>query len=236
MAAPTPAVAVLGSLNMDLVVTVDQAPQSGQTVTGDRFFRVPGGKGANQAVAASRAGAPVTMLGSVGTDPYGAEILDLLEASGVVTDHVAQLDTPTGTRGSTPGPSCGDGVMEGEPDRTDPRDPAPRHRRRVDVGDHERHAETDRRTDSAAQTRLQPVRVGVHHGDVRSPGRPLAQSGVALPADRWSSRAAGRDPPDRTHPHLVPALLSHFSAYCPSSLRFLHRKVLLRSVAQKEKS
>ena len=88
---------MLGSLNMDLVVTVDQAPQPGQTVTGERFFLVPGGKGANQAVAASLAGAPVTMLGSVGDDLYAAQILDLLAAKGVLTDHVDRSELATGT-------------------------------------------------------------------------------------------------------------------------------------------
>lgn len=97
MAASTQPVAVLGSLNMDLVVTVARSPQAGQTVTGDRFFRVPGGKGANQAAAAGLAGAPVTMLGTVGHDAYAAEILDLLTSTGVRSDQVDHSDVPTGT-------------------------------------------------------------------------------------------------------------------------------------------
>jgi ribokinase len=88
---------VLGSMNMDLVASVDQAPTPGQTVTGHRFLQVPGGKGANQAIAASLAGADVTMLGSVGSDAYGDEILRLLATLGVGVDAVTRADEATGT-------------------------------------------------------------------------------------------------------------------------------------------
>jgi ribokinase len=90
-------IAVLGSMNMDLAVTVDHAPQSGQTVTGRRFFQVPGGKGANQAIAASQAGADVTMLGSVGDDGYGDDVVALLADKGVRTEEIVRADVPTGT-------------------------------------------------------------------------------------------------------------------------------------------
>ena len=70
----TPAVAVLGSVNMDLVAYVDEVPGGGETVTGTDFRQVPGGKGANQAVAAARAGARVAFLGAVGDDLFGAEL------------------------------------------------------------------------------------------------------------------------------------------------------------------
>lgn len=92
-----PRIAVLGSANMDLVVTVDRAPSPGETVTGRTFHTVPGGKGANQALAAARAGGEVTFLGAVGADAYGERIRAVLAGDGV---DVAALDTvsePTGT-------------------------------------------------------------------------------------------------------------------------------------------
>ena len=64
----TARVCVLGSANMDLVVFADRAPSMGETVTGDRFVTIPGGKGANQAIAAARAGGEVHMVGAVGRD------------------------------------------------------------------------------------------------------------------------------------------------------------------------
>ncbi|HSI93305.1 MAG TPA: ribokinase [Jiangellaceae bacterium] len=91
-----PRIAVLGSANMDLVVTVDRAPSLGETVTGRTFHTVPGGKGANQALAAVRAGGDVTFLGAVGDDVYGAEIRALLAGERIVT-ALATSDQPTGT-------------------------------------------------------------------------------------------------------------------------------------------
>src|SRR6266508_71987 len=64
-------VIVVGSINVDLVVTADRLPAPGETVTGGRFDRHDGGKGANQAVAASRLGAPTSFVGAVGDDAYG---------------------------------------------------------------------------------------------------------------------------------------------------------------------
>jgi ribokinase len=90
-------ITVLGSANMDLVVGVDRVPQLGETVTGTAFRTVPGGKGANQALAAARAGGEVRFAGAVGDDAYGAQIRELLVAAGV---DVSALDTaavPTGT-------------------------------------------------------------------------------------------------------------------------------------------
>ncbi|MGW7369806.1 PfkB family carbohydrate kinase, partial [Streptomyces sp. NPDC054841] len=63
-------IVVLGSTNMDLVAYVAKAPQRGETVTGREFRTVPGGKGANQAVAAARAGGDVSMIGAVGSDDF----------------------------------------------------------------------------------------------------------------------------------------------------------------------
>src|SRR5690554_8128256 len=73
------AIGVLGSANMDLVVRVDAFPIVGETVSGIDFRTVPGGKGLNQAVAASRAGADVHFVGAVGDDPHGDEIRGLLQ-------------------------------------------------------------------------------------------------------------------------------------------------------------
>lgn len=90
-------IVVLGSTNMDLVTYVAQAPKLGETVTGREFVTVPGGKGANQAVAAARAGGGVAMIGAVGCDAFGAELRHTLEASGVDTDLLRTVDGPSGT-------------------------------------------------------------------------------------------------------------------------------------------
>ncbi len=76
-------VLVFGSINTDLVTYVEKLPSPGETVTGGRFATFAGGKGANQAVAASRAGADVTMFGAVGDDSYGRERLDDLKNDGI---------------------------------------------------------------------------------------------------------------------------------------------------------
>jgi ribokinase len=90
-------IAVLGSTNMDLVAYVDKAPRRGETVTGRDFRTIPGGKGANQAIAAARAGATVSMIGAVGNDAFGTRLRSTLEHSGVTTDHLRTVEGPTGT-------------------------------------------------------------------------------------------------------------------------------------------
>ena len=90
-------VTVLGSANMDLVVLVDHAPGLGETVTGRAFQTLPGGKGANQALAAARAGGEVRFVGAVGDDPYGEQIRSLLADSGI---DVSGLVTVTGATGT----------------------------------------------------------------------------------------------------------------------------------------
>ncbi|MEV8103652.1 ribokinase [Streptomyces sp. NPDC088135] len=90
-------IAVLGSTNMDLVAYVDRAPERGETVTGRELRTVPGGKGANQAVAAARAGGEVTMIGAVGDDEYGRELRSTLEYAGVDTDLLHTAEGPSGT-------------------------------------------------------------------------------------------------------------------------------------------
>jgi ribokinase len=90
-------VTVLGSLNMDISVTVPRLPGPGQTVLGDAASFTPGGKGANQAVAAARLGADVRMVGCVGEDDFGRQLLAALRDAGVNADRVRQLkQAPTG--------------------------------------------------------------------------------------------------------------------------------------------
>jgi ribokinase len=92
-----PAIVVVGSLNLDLVVRVDRLPGPGETVSGGDVFRNPGGKGANQAVAAARLGRAVAMVGRVGDDAAGRELLASLEGDGVDTAHVRAVDgVPSG--------------------------------------------------------------------------------------------------------------------------------------------
>lgn len=91
-------VVIIGSLNADLVVRTQRHPEPGETVQGGPLSTAPGGKSANQAVAAARLGARVRMVGAVGDDPHGQMLLKSLEGHGVDTAHVASLsDTATGT-------------------------------------------------------------------------------------------------------------------------------------------
>ena len=90
-------IVVLGSTNMDLVTYVAKAPQRGETVTGREFRTVPGGKGANQAIAAARAGGNVSMIGAVGNDAFGTRLRSTLEQSGVDTDDLRTVEGPSGT-------------------------------------------------------------------------------------------------------------------------------------------
>lgn len=90
-------VTVIGSLNMDLVVRVPHLPRAAETVLGTDLMRFPGGKGANQAVAARRAGAEVRMVGAVGDDPDGAALVTALRAAGVDVSAVSTSPRSTGT-------------------------------------------------------------------------------------------------------------------------------------------
>ena len=92
-----PRVVVVGSANADMVVRVSQLPMPGETLLGSAFALVPGGKGANQAVAAARLGAVVTFVGCVGTDAFGDMLALNLENEGVGTQFVVRdPDAPTG--------------------------------------------------------------------------------------------------------------------------------------------
>lgn len=79
---------VFGSINIDLVATAPRLPVAGETLLGENFFKVPGGKGANQAVALARLGIPTHMVGRVGPQNFGVELVNNLQASGVQTDNI----------------------------------------------------------------------------------------------------------------------------------------------------
>ncbi|WP_412078286.1 ribokinase [Streptomyces xanthophaeus] len=91
------AIAVLGSTNMDLVAYVPKAPRLGETVTGRAFRTVPGGKGANQAVAAARCGGEVVMIGAVGADDLGVRLRSALASAGVDTAALRTVEGASGT-------------------------------------------------------------------------------------------------------------------------------------------
>lgn len=83
--------AVVGSINMDMTVTAERIPFKGETLRGDRLSYIPGGKGANQAVAMAKLGAEVEMFGCVGNDENGRVLLKNLQDVGVETKHIAVL-------------------------------------------------------------------------------------------------------------------------------------------------
>ncbi|MFD9729819.1 ribokinase [Streptomyces sp. NPDC059072] len=91
------AITVLGSTNMDLVAYVPKAPRLGETVTGRAFRTVPGGKGANQAVAAARSGGEVVMIGAVGADEFGVRLRSALASAGVETAGLRTVEGASGT-------------------------------------------------------------------------------------------------------------------------------------------
>lgn len=92
-----PNIAVVGSISMDLVAVSKKRPKAGETVIGEAFHTIPGGKGANQAVAAARLGANVAMVGAVGNDNYGTVVRNNLENERVFIDYVVPVtDTATG--------------------------------------------------------------------------------------------------------------------------------------------
>ncbi|MEI3599272.1 MULTISPECIES: ribokinase [unclassified Oceanobacillus] len=86
-----PVVSVVGSINMDLVVSASKRPIAGETILGNDFQIIPGGKGANQAVAISRLGAEVHMIGRVGEDTFGANLIEFLEKESIFLGGVETL-------------------------------------------------------------------------------------------------------------------------------------------------
>lgn len=89
-------ITVVGSINLDLIATVGRLPGPGETVPGDGFSTAAGGKGANQALAAARAGAKVRMVGAIGRDAHAAQATALLADAGVRLAGVAETEAPTG--------------------------------------------------------------------------------------------------------------------------------------------
>ncbi|CAM5291016.1 ribokinase [Rhodanobacter lindaniclasticus] len=95
-------IVVVGSINMDLVTQAPRFVGPGETILGERFLTVSGGKGANQAVAAARLGAEVALVGALGDDAFGRQLRAGLAAESVQLDHVAQLaDSASGTASIT---------------------------------------------------------------------------------------------------------------------------------------
>jgi ribokinase len=89
-------IVVVGSINLDLVAGADHIPRPGETVIGSSFRTFHGGKGANQAVAAAKLGHPVSMVGNVGDDAFGAQLRQALEQAGVAVDCVRTVPGSSG--------------------------------------------------------------------------------------------------------------------------------------------
>jgi ribokinase len=97
----SPRVVVVGALNLDLVFWAKRRPERGETLMGERFGMFPGGKGFNQAVAAARLGAQVTMIGRLGTDRFSEPFLEALASEGIESRYVGR-DPQSGTGISSP--------------------------------------------------------------------------------------------------------------------------------------
>ncbi|PZA06378.1 MULTISPECIES: ribokinase [unclassified Meiothermus] len=91
-----PDIIVVGSINMDLVVHLERHPLPGETLLGSDYQTFPGGKGANQAVAAARAGGSVRMVGCLGSDGFGAQLLEGLAQDGIDTRWIKRMEGPSG--------------------------------------------------------------------------------------------------------------------------------------------
>ncbi|AQU80477.1 MULTISPECIES: ribokinase [Planococcus] len=89
-------ITVVGSINMDLVIQTDRFPKQGETTLGTLYTTVPGGKGANQAVAAARLGNKVQMIGAVGQDAFGTELVAGLESEGIQVESIKRIDGASG--------------------------------------------------------------------------------------------------------------------------------------------
>lgn len=89
-------IVVIGSINMDLVTICDRAPNGGETLLGSEFFQIPGGKGANQAVTIGKLGSRVVILGKVGDDLFGKELLSSMDKNGVDIQFIEKAPVSTG--------------------------------------------------------------------------------------------------------------------------------------------
>lgn len=87
-----PAIVIIGSLNMDIVIEADRQPQMGETILGNKITFLPGGKGANQAVAVARLGARTAMIGAVGNDAFGQQLIASLDREGIDTSAIKTVD------------------------------------------------------------------------------------------------------------------------------------------------
>ena len=83
-----PKISVVGSCNMDIYAATEHLPEPGETVIGYNYIMTMGGKGANQAVAAGKLGGDVTMIGRVGCDAFGRQMVETLNSYGINTDHI----------------------------------------------------------------------------------------------------------------------------------------------------
>ncbi len=91
-------ICVVGSANVDLTFRTPRFPRPGETLTGQALHQGMGGKGANQAVAAARLGADVTLIASLGNDAFGTSAIEQYQAEGIHTDFIRRIDGhPTGT-------------------------------------------------------------------------------------------------------------------------------------------
>ena len=93
-----PRIVVVGSCNMDIAAFVRRAPEQGETVSGTRSKTSPGGKGANQAIAAARLGASVSFVGAVGADAYGESLRAAFTSAGVEISHLRTVERGDGQR------------------------------------------------------------------------------------------------------------------------------------------
>lgn len=87
-----PRIAVIGSLNMDIVIEAARGPRMGETIAGEAAHFIPGGKGANQAVASARLGARTAMIGALGNDAFGAQLLSTMQEEGIASQAIKQVD------------------------------------------------------------------------------------------------------------------------------------------------
>jgi len=94
-------IVVLGSVNMDLITTTGRLPEAGETLLGQGFSTVPGGKGSNQAIAAARAGGTVQFIGAVGQDDFGDQLRKALISSGVSVELLRSVHGPSGVAAIT---------------------------------------------------------------------------------------------------------------------------------------
>lgn len=89
-------IVVIGSINMDLVTICERAPRGGETLLGKKFMQIPGGKGANQAVAMGKMKSPVSMLGKIGREGMGDILLDSMKKDGIDISNIEYCDETTG--------------------------------------------------------------------------------------------------------------------------------------------